>query len=114
MSRQPASPTARPHQIGRHDGGPPLELLPSPPHWGRAKDAACHYGVGITKIYDWLNAGRFVTRKVDGIRLLLIGAARGIDIDERPTSGAVPVSQRPENAGRTWRGRTRSPDLAGS
>jgi hypothetical protein len=47
------------------------------------------------------------TRKVNGIRLLLIGRVRGIDIDEHPPPGTIPVSQRPENAGRTWRGRTR-------
>ena len=39
-------------------------------------------------------------------------AVRGIDIDEHPPPGAIPVSQRPENAGRTWRGRTRQDRLA--
>jgi hypothetical protein len=92
-----------PYRIG-HNDGPPLDLIP-PPRWGRAKEAARHYGVGLTTIYAWLNAGRFTTRKVGGIRLLLIGAARDIDIEERPLPNAVPVSRRPENVGKTWRGR---------
>ena len=89
-----------------HNDGPPLDPMPAP-YWGRAKDARRHYKVGLTKIYDWINAERFITRKVDGVRLLLIGAARGIDVDEPPPPDAVPVSRRPENAGRAWRGRTR-------
>ena len=103
MPQQPADdPAAQAHRMGY--GGPPLDPPPLPPRWGRAKEAARHYGVGITKIYDWLNSGRFITRKVDGVRLLLIGAARGIDIDEGPPPGAIPVSKRPENVGKTFRG----------
>lgn len=101
MLQQPADPVLQPCGVG-HNGGPPFD-----PYWGRARDASRHYKVGITKIYDWINAERFITRKVDGVRLLLIGAARGIDTDEDPPPDAVPVSRRPENAGRAWRGRMR-------
>ena len=108
MRQQPAYPSAQPHGVG-HNAGPPLDPMP-PPYWGRAKDARHHYKVGLTKIYDWINTERFITRKVDGVRLLLIGAARGIDVDEYPPPDAVPVSQRPENIGRAWRGRRRQRD----
>ena len=87
---------------------PPPDLMPLPlPWWGRPKEAAEHYDVGLTTIYTWLNDGRFVTRKLSGVRLVLIGLVRGIDTDEHPPAGAIPVSRRPENAGRRYYGRSR-------
>jgi hypothetical protein len=49
---------------------PPLQAQPGI-LWLRPNDAARAAGISRALLYDWLNAGRLVTRKIGGVRLIL-------------------------------------------
>lgn len=53
---------------------PPDVLL-----WLRPKDAALAAGVSRSLLYQWMTAGRLVTRKVGGVRLILAASLAALD-----------------------------------
>ena len=56
--------------------------LPYPPPdvmWLRPKDAARAAGVSRSLVYEWMAAGRLVTRKVGGVRLILAASLAALE-----------------------------------
>jgi hypothetical protein len=48
------------------------------PVWVRPKRASEIAGIGLTKIYELINDGRLVTKKVDGMRLVSVASIQNL------------------------------------
>jgi hypothetical protein len=55
---------------------------PVPAIWLRPKDAARAAGISRALLYDWLNAGRLISRKIGGCRL--ISATSLAELEDAP------------------------------
>lgn len=59
-----------------------LSRFPRPPPdvlWLRPKDAARAAGISRSLVYEWMAAGRLVTRKVGGVRLILAASLAALE-----------------------------------
>lgn len=54
------------------------------PLWVRPRQAARISGIGITKIYELLNAGRIESRRLDGARLISVASLRALGEEQAP------------------------------
>jgi hypothetical protein len=94
--KAPGEPPAEPHEPlrdddprddGRQTGLPPIL---GPPElqaiWARPKAAAQIAGIGTTLLYRWIAAGRVVSKKIGGVRLVYIPSIHSIAADPTPTS----------------------------
>lgn len=60
----------------------PTLLQPQAPPgvlWLRPKDAARAAGISRALLYEWMSAGRLVTRKVGGVRLILASSLAALE-----------------------------------
>jgi hypothetical protein len=54
------------------------------PFWVRPRQAAKMSGIGITKIYELLNAGRIESRRLDGARLISVASLLALGEAQEP------------------------------
>lgn len=60
--------------------------------WVRPRVAARMAGIGLTLLYSWINAGRVISKKVVGVRLILVSSLENIVAD--PGTRPGPRTQR--------------------
>ena len=51
------------------------------PVWVRPRRGAQMAGIGLTKFYEWLNAKKIESVKIDGIRLVRVASIKSIGED---------------------------------
>jgi hypothetical protein len=99
----PVERPAEPHELPRddprdnkrHAGWPPIRGPPEPPAiWVRPKAAAQIAGIGVTLLYRWIAAGRVVSKKVGGCRLVYVPSIHNIAADPMPTCRPGPRAHR--------------------
>jgi hypothetical protein len=102
--KTPGEPPAEPHKLprdddprddGRQTGLPPINGPPEPQAiWARPKAAAQIAAIGVTLLYRWIAAGRVVSKKIGGVRLVYIPSIHNIAADPIPTCRPGPRAHR--------------------
>lgn len=72
---------------------PPSKIIANPPTgppedrpiWARPKVAAKLAGIGLTLLYQWINEGRVISRKIGGARLISVASLVNLTPDH-PTA----------------------------
>jgi hypothetical protein len=100
----PGEPPAEPYELPRDDdprddgqqnGLPPIRGPPEPQAiWARPQHAAALAGIGVTLLYRWIAAGRVISKKIGGVRLVLVASIHNIAADPVPTSRPGPRAHR--------------------